>query len=112
MQLETGQANHAKTGAKPGTVRGGCPDILLRRFDVYFAPRAKMASLPMRSVRATQLGHLVRVRVRTARWGMADVLEQLVRFKWRYSARYRLTLWIHDGRSLQWMVALSRGQGR
>ncbi len=47
----------------PGTVRGGCPDILLRRFDVYFAPRTKMAPLPMRGVRATHLGQLVRVRV-------------------------------------------------
>lgn len=44
-------------------MRGGCPDILLRRFDVYFAPRTKMAPLPMRGVRATHLGQLVRVRV-------------------------------------------------
>ncbi|GIL53265.1 hypothetical protein Vafri_8912 [Volvox africanus] len=61
---ETGQANRSRggTGAMPGTVRGGCPDILLRRFDVYFAPRSKMQALPMRSVRANNLGHLVRVR--------------------------------------------------
>ncbi|KXZ44931.1 hypothetical protein GPECTOR_60g708 [Gonium pectorale] len=60
---ETGQANHARGGnAMPGTVRGGCPDVLLRRFDVYFAPRSKMAPLPMRSVKATNLGQLVRVR--------------------------------------------------
>ncbi|GIL88994.1 hypothetical protein Vretimale_16291 [Volvox reticuliferus] len=61
---ETGHANRARggTGAMPGTVRGGCPDILLRRFDVYFAPRSKMQALPMRSVRANNLGHLVRVR--------------------------------------------------
>lgn len=64
LQRETGQANHAKgPGAVPGTVRGGCPDILLRRFDVYFTPRTKMAPQPMRAVRATHLGHLVRVRV-------------------------------------------------
>ncbi|GFR49380.1 hypothetical protein Agub_g11405 [Astrephomene gubernaculifera] len=59
----TGQANHSKgSGAIPGTVRGGCPDILLRRFDVYFEPRTKMPATPMRAVRATHLGHLVRVR--------------------------------------------------
>ncbi|GLC33654.1 Mcm2-7 hexameric complex component [Pleodorina starrii] len=56
---ETGQG---RGGAAPGTVRGGCPDILLRRFDMYFLPRTKMPALPMRSVRATHLGHLVRVR--------------------------------------------------
>ncbi|PNW77889.1 hypothetical protein CHLRE_10g455850v5 [Chlamydomonas reinhardtii] len=61
---ETGQAVASKggKGAVPGTVRGGCPDMLLRRFDVYFAPRTKMLPLPMRGVRASHLGHLVRVR--------------------------------------------------
>lgn len=57
-------ASKGGKGAVPGTVRGGCPDMLLRRFDVYFAPRTKMLPLPMRGVRASHLGHLVRVRVR------------------------------------------------
>ncbi|KAG2494157.1 hypothetical protein HYH03_007792 [Edaphochlamys debaryana] len=66
-QEEAVRGNHANAGKvadadKPGTVRSGCPDVLLRRYDVYFAPRAKMPVLPMRGVRASGLGQLVRVR--------------------------------------------------
>uniref|UniRef100_A0A7S3QKH7 DNA replication licensing factor MCM7 n=1 Tax=Dunaliella tertiolecta TaxID=3047 RepID=A0A7S3QKH7_DUNTE len=38
------------------------PPALLRRFDVYFKPRAKMGRQPMRSVNAAHIGHIVKLK--------------------------------------------------
>lgn len=39
------------------------PPALLRRFDVYFKPRAKMSRQPMRNVNAAHIGHIVKLKV-------------------------------------------------
>lgn len=64
------QATAEGAGAVPsaaqkvnGVVRGGCPDVLLRRFDTYILPRTKSPVLPMRAITAAHIGKLVRVRV-------------------------------------------------
>lgn len=64
MYLSTLQREQAGGNEdEPGEGTRQLPDILRRRFRVYFKPTAKHESRTIRSIRAADIGHLVTFKV-------------------------------------------------